>query len=447
MPSVLRRFGFALFAPKFYLVVFVSLFGVGVRVGTADESPELRTTLGVVSLIDSDEDGHAWFEFDHIDERFLLYANSPQAEAIAQALKDSMDTGRSVSVQYFLDGGDFRFGSTKPAFVVHQITYKDKTILVQASFPKMDPNAVPLPRDIAAADLAKGVALAGDADLHDALPPLAAAIQSPALETPLIALAVKTRAKLYAEHSAVDWPPGSERDKLLLLSLVDARHWQSLSPDDSDAASAVASDLAYLGDYDAALTQYREIAKRWPDDQFWAEIRIAGIQRTLGQYDQALLTLNGLAKQGGGDPGMAYHYHRGWTLLEAGRFDEAAAEFTEGFKTQPDYTGALTRRVCAYAKAGRLKEAIADQEQYIAGFDSYPADSRSVPSEKHDEARAAEVLAELRHAASLNPSAKLDAPCIGYWDWGSGKRDRSPLLPLSPAGPSAVPQPVLPPAH
>jgi tetratricopeptide (TPR) repeat protein len=436
---ILSSFGGAPFIRNALLFLLISLWAAIVGVAQADENPNLRTTIGVVSLIDSDEDGHAWFEFDRIDERFLMDANVATAEAISHALKDSVETGRSVSVQYFIDGGVFPFGSTKPAFVVHQITYKGETIPVEASPPMPDPNAVPLPRDVAAENLAKGLAFAGDSDLREALPLLTAAIGSPALESPLRALALKTRESLYATHAATDWPPGEERDKLLLSALADARAWQSLASDDPHAASAIPSNLAALGDYASAIAQYRQIATRWPEEDFWPEIRIAGIERTLGDYDEALATLDDLAKGHASEIGMAYHYHRGWTFLKMGRFADAAVEFTEGFKSQPDYPGASFRRACAYAETGKLKEAIADYEQYIAGFEAYPTQSRNTPGQKYDEARAAQVLAELRQTAAVNPNAKLDAPCVGYWDWGDAKRERSQFLPELSSNPSIAP--------
>lgn len=420
------------------LVALVALIG-GVVFG-AKAGDVLRTTAGVVETAGSDDERHVWFELDRIDQRFVFDAEKlSSADDIIAALKGSRETGRAISVHYFVDGASFPFDSAKPIFIVHEATYDGKTIPLDDAPPPPDPNAVPLPRDIAAAALAKGIALAGDSDPREAVHLVSSAIASPALELPLQALAYKVRRGIYIGTALSAWPPGVERDKLFMVALADSRAWQQLAPDDPHTAPAVAESLAYLGAYDEAIAAYRQAIARWPDQDFWPEIRIAAIYRSLGDYGRSLATLDEIVKHDGAQTGMAWHYHRGWTLRMAGRLDEAIAEFDAGLKSQPDYGGAFFQRACALAQTGRLKDAIADQKQYIGTFAVYGNDAPPSPQLKHDRERAIEAEKELEAAYAGDPSAKTDAACVGYWDWGEDKRERSALLPAvatpSPATP------------
>jgi tetratricopeptide (TPR) repeat protein len=404
------------------------------QLSLAETQPSLRTTVGIVESAAQEEDGTLWFEFDRIDQRFVIDARKvPDADAIFDLLKDSNTTHSSISVHFYVDGATIPPATTKPRYFVHDLTYGDKTIQIIQPPPQPDPNAVPLPRDRAVASLAKGLALAGDSDPGEALKALSTAIADESLEPSLHALALKTRADIYDEHATALWPPGADRDKMLFAALTDAQAWQAAAPDDPHAASAVAGGLAALGAYDEALAAYRHIPERWPDEFFWSEIRIAAIYRTLGDYDKALAVYDEMNKREGPETGMAYHYHRGWTLRKAGRLDEAIAEFTLGLKDQPDYGGAFFQRACALAQVGRLKEAQADEALYIKSFAAYGNDTPPTREVEHDLRRAAEVEKELQAAYERNPNEKLDAPCVGYWDWDEEKRTRSALLPAAAA--------------
>jgi tetratricopeptide (TPR) repeat protein len=427
-------------------IAYAAVFGIAaialttVAVAAEKAAPVLRTTVGVVDLADADDNDHVWFELDRIDQRFAFDGNKlVSLDQIAAALKDSHDTGKSIAVHYFIDGATFPFANTKPVFTVHELIYGGKTIAVDDAPPLPDPNAVPLPRDLAAADLAKGIALAGDPDPGEAIAALSRAIASPALETPLQALAYKTRGQVYVGAAISTRPPGAERDKLLAQSLADARAWQALAPDDLHAVSAVGEALAYLGAYEAALREYRQIITRWPEEDFWPEIRIAGVYRSLGDYEKSFAALDDLVKRDGPQDGMAYHYHRGWTLRLAGRLDEAIAEFGAGLKSQPDYGGAFFQRACALAQTGRLREALLDQQEFIKSFTAYGSDTPPSPQLKHDRERADDVERQLEAMAANNPATKTDLPCTGYWDWGDAKREPSPLLgPPAAQGPQGT---------
>ena len=396
--------------------------------------PLLRTTMGIVETGDGD-DGRVWFDLVRIDQRFAFDPRKAASfDQVMKALVDSQSTGKSVSVHFFVDGATFDVGSAKPTYIVHDITYGGQTFQLEAQIPPADANAVPLDRDVAAAALAKGIALVGDPDTAPAREALSAAIGSAAIEPALKALALKTRSELAANDALQNRPAGDDRDRLFVLALQDAQSWTSAAPDDAVAPLSVAWALYHLGAYDDAAAVLRAALVKRPQENFRAEIELARIYRTRGQYDLALAELDKLAKSGDGT-GMAYHYHRGWTLRLAGRYDEAIAEFTAGLKEQPDYPGAFSGRACAYARTGRLKEAIADWREVLKSAALWGIDTPLSQGTKHDRDRNVEIGKLLDAAYARNPAEKTDAACTGFWDWGEELRARSALLPAAAAAP------------
>lgn len=401
--------------------------------------PLLRTTVGVVERGDGD-DGRIWFDLVRIDQRFAFDPRKAASlEELMKALLDSQSTSKSVSVHFFVDGATFEYGAAKPTYFVHDITYEDQTFALESQIVGRDPNSVPLDRDVATAALAKGIALAGDPDTREARQSLSSAIQSTALEPTLKALALKTRSDLAENDALGNWPAGNDRDQRLLLALQDAQAWRSLAPEDAHASAAVARGLFHLGALDDAAAIFHEALKKWPEEKFRTEIELARIYRVRKQYDLALTELDNLAKSGDGS-GMAYHYHRGWILRLSGRYDDAIAEFTAGLKDQPDYSGALMERACAFAQTGRLKEAITDWRQVLKYDAQWGSDTPRSPGAKHDNDRNREVEKALEAANVRNPTEKSDAACTGFWDWGEDYRERSALL-QAPVVPDSQPAP------
>jgi tetratricopeptide (TPR) repeat protein len=423
-----------------YISLIASLFLIVPPVCAANGATSpFRTTSGIIS--DGEQNGsRIWFDLTRIDQRFIVYGvDTVTAGEVMKILKDSSSTSKSVSVHYFLDGASFVTGSPKPTYIVHDLTYDDRTIQLLQTLPPADPNAVQTAHDVAAGNLAMGIALAGDADTSEALRALGLALDGNALDAPLKALALKTRSSINEDAALANFPPGQERDKLLVAALNDARAWAAISQTDSHAATAVARDLSSLGAFDEATDAFKSISKKWPEDDFWSQIGIVTIQRHRGEYDAALAVLDDIAKHGSEQLGMAYYFHRGLTLSEAGRYADAVTTFNEGFKSQPDYGVAFFERACANAKLGRLKEAIADQEAYIKAMSAYGSDTPPGAGVAHDQQRMPAALAGLKAAYAQNPNQPGDAACTGYWDWGESKRERSSLLP-----PSADPRALLP---
>jgi tetratricopeptide (TPR) repeat protein len=165
-------------------------------------------------------------------------------------------------------------------------------------------------------------------------------------------------------------------------------------------------------------------------EKFRTEIELARIYRIRGQYDLALAELDKLAKTGDGT-GMAYHYHRGWILRLAGRYDDAIAELSAGLQDQPDYSGALAQRACIFARSGRLKEALADWQGVLKYAAQWGSDTPLSPGARYDGNRNLEVENDLGAAYARNGSEKTEVACTGFWDWGENYRERSALLPQS----------------
>jgi tetratricopeptide (TPR) repeat protein len=186
--------------------------------------------------------------------------------------------------------------------------------------------------------------------------------------------------------------------------------------------------LRELGAYDEALRTYEALLKRWPNEVHWGRIRIGATHRTLGRLNEALGEIDILARETPEALGMAYHYHRGWTLSLMGRDQEAAAEFSAGLETQPDYAWALVRRACSLGRLGRLRQAVADQKRAAALIGKLRPRENELKGMSHNRAWATAALRQLERDLAVK-AAKSDAACSGYWEGGDSRRERSPLLP------------------
>lgn len=96
----------------------------------------------------------------------------------------------------------------------------------------------------------------------------------------------------------------------------------------------------------------------------WPWISLGYYYRDLKQYDKALEALKEALKYdedgAGTGPGMAVHYHTGWTLHEAGRYAEAIEAYTRGIPRQPDYGAVYYRRALAHEALGNREQARQD---------------------------------------------------------------------------------------
>lgn len=102
---------------------------------------------------------------------------------------------------------------------------------------------------------------------------------------------------------------------------------------------------------DALKDQLASLHLAKPRD-VWPLVMLGVYYRELKQYEPSLEALKEALDYDedgpGTGPGMAVHYHTGWTLHEAGRYAEAIEAYTRGVPKQPDYGYAFYRRGLAY---------------------------------------------------------------------------------------------------
>ena len=409
----------------FFRVAVVSLAALG----SCTPRPAQFVSSGIVSDGREDAQGRIWFEFSRIDQRFVV-DHSLDPEAIFAILKDSSNSGRSVTVRYDADSGHFDGHAGKAIYVARSLTYKSSTVVAEP-FDLFAGVTWPWKQtDRAEAALARGIGLYNLSDYSGAHRVLEPEIRNGALSSSLRRLALDTDGRALYYDAFIQMRPGEERDRQFIAALSDFRAWKKLAPKDSDPELQIAEALADLGAYDEALATLRRIADTWPKERFWALVHAGAVYRTIGKPESALAALDELVERDGPQNGMAYHYHRGWTLSELGRYAEAEQEFSRGIADQPDYAWAFIRRACARASLGRLHDAAADQQAAAALAE---ADIKSNPQGdtdvyRRDRARMRSVLGTLRAAVATGEPTKIDGLCNGYSDFGESRRARSSLL-------------------
>jgi tetratricopeptide (TPR) repeat protein len=402
-----------------FVAVFVGLMIAGSAVA------EVSTTGGIVAESGMTR-GRVTLRLDDTQLHFeLRAANRADMRAAIADLAESHETNRSVTVHYDPDSGVFDPRTFVLTYQVRELLYRDDKFTGVIKPPRpVDPADR---RAVAERDLAHGAALRSANDPIGARRDIEAALDSGALPPPLEALAIRNRGGL-AGRAALFASPGDTRDRLLLEALADYRRWQVMEPWDARAAAIIATVFMGLGAYDEAATAYHDIADRWPDQTFWALIDMGRAYRLKGDYDKALAALDELVERAGPQAGMAYHYHRGRTLIALGRLDEAVTEFDLGVDGQPDYAYVYTQRACARARLGRLSEALDDQRR---GLDLIKEDAAMRPDEagtQQDLDRATAVLADLGRQVAADPATPTDTACGGYFEGVDIRRARSPLL-------------------
>lgn len=413
-----------------YRLCALALAGLLAGCGTFNQGNSPETTLSAVGIVDYGEfnDSETWFSLYRIDQGFIVEtATVPDMDAVTAALKSSYETGRSVRVNFDAESGIFERGARGfiPTYVVRSIEYDGS--IVPGMNGRRSTVVRPTPAEAA---LARGVAYAGSFKLDRAVPFLDRALSDGSLPPELQALARNTRG-----HALIDsaWDTHQEAtdevDRQLIRALADFTAWAALESDNPEARLAIGLALRDLGDYDQAIAIFREMIPVWPEHRIRLVTRIGATYRILGDYDRALGVLDELVARDGPQPGMMFHYHRGWTLNLLGRYEEAIEEFNEGFMSQPDYSGAFGQRACSFARLGRLKEALADRRMSDMLMESHLRETGVTPAREHDRAWSRAVIATLEAAIASGSKAPNSAPCEGDWSYGERKRERSRLLP------------------
>lgn len=414
------------------IVTLASFFAVASPAPAAEAALPILTVAS--GIADGARDGpRIWFASWTDGIGFLLELPSDgQAGQIFGALSEAAQSGRTPLVRIDPASGRYDSARKRIMYRVCAVRFAATVFGNDDAFCRGGSVTNPLLADRA---LAAGVALAEAGQGRRALPYLDEALRA---ETDHTRRLIGVRARHSARDAVAGILPASrERDVELVAALRDAREWDTLAPDDTNAELAIAAGLARLGAYDEAISAYRTLTIRRPDERYRSAIRIGAIRRGQGDHTGALAELDGLAKEAGPQNGMRFHYHRGWTLTLLGRDEEAVAELEAGLKEQPDYPWALVKRACAYGRLGRVAEAAADQRAAVALLDRNSASFGDVGAEaKADLARARAVSMSLDAYVKAGRTARTDIACSGYSD-PERRRDRSVLLPpRTPAAPA-----------
>jgi len=410
------------------LVLWVVALVLAVGVGAprrAQAADELAVTFGVVRATGV-ERGVIWFQFG--DQRRMLVPRkgAPDSRAVIAALKDSQKTNRSVFASYDPNSGQFD-AERRVTFVVRRLTYDGRAIEAAPEPKLIEPRSM---REAAARAVARSVALQDLGRFEEARGAIRGALGSGDLEPRLHEAALRNQAVVAAELAYALGPESRvEADELLVESLQSMQAALIHAPGDRGLVLGMANALTSLGAYEDALRIYDAVAKADLEQAYWPTLNVVIVQRLLGRPDQALATLDALVEQKGPQRGMPFHYHRGWTLSELGRYEEAIAEFTVGLESQPDYQWALSKRACAAASLGRHRAALADQERAVKLGEETVAASPGRRAFVFNLDRARAVRDTLRVAVDKGETAAIKDLCTGYWPADEERRARSPLLP------------------
>lgn len=388
---------------------------------------ETLASVGIVEYGEPEGDDFV-FGLVRIDQRFRLDPDAvPDFDALFEALQSSSDRGRSLRVIFDVDSGRFDRDDTLPSYRVHRVEYDGSAFDVWRGYRK-HVDEPPLSES----SLALGLAYYGSGMSTQALPALEKALAAAGLRPHLRALALKTHGNalldnVWEQHEVAD----DADDKQLVRALDDFKQWSALEPKNHEAQLAIGLALRDLGAYEEAIGIFKYLIPIWPEQQPRLVTRIAATYRIMGDFPRAIATIDEFTA--GEEPpfGMMLHYHRGWILNLMGRYEEALHEFNEGFKSQPDFSGAFDRRACAYAQLGRLEEALSDRRRADELDETLFAEPLRTPGYEFNRARAKSVNAALEAAIEAGSNAPNAAPCEEFWSHGERKRARSRLLPAN----------------
>jgi tetratricopeptide (TPR) repeat protein len=288
-----------------------------------------------------------------------IRSNDPEVRA---ALEGSDDSNRSIAWRIHLDGAFLVDDKAAGQYWAESFEYQGRTFgpfsaKSRWSWRELTPAAAALLRALADYEARQ---------LGDAVKKLDAALSAGTLNRVHTIQALDVRANAL---EALAYPPGrelnDEDDALVARAIEDWRRAARLAPKSFRIFMDEANATALLGAYAEALEMFEEAARRWPDEYFYVAMRTGAVRRQLGDHEGALRALDDLVARHGDQGGMMFHYHRGWTLNELARYEEAIHEFDAGLESQPDYPFALASRACANAQLGRLEAALEDQKRAV----------------------------------------------------------------------------------
>lgn len=259
----------------------------------------------------------------------------------------------------------------------------------------------------------------------DALTSISAALDRGGMSDVWRRRAIEQRATIYESLAFSEPLASAAQDRYLLLALADYRELEK-HPDFPRAALDGADVLSRLGGYKEAWAAAEQTDPA--DDRdlaFQRSITMASIARLDGRPAEALDILNRQFAEDGSEAGMKLHYHRGRTFMMLGRFDEAIADFTSGFATQPEYPAAFIMRGCAYAALGEFRRASDDFRDGDRLYATMTAESALAT----DRQRLAQMISAVDAFGRAGKTGGDQQVCASFITEIDGGRPRSPLLP------------------
>jgi tetratricopeptide (TPR) repeat protein len=380
---------------------------------------------GPLSDAHEGDDGVIWLK---VWKQYVRYRMGPQPaekhEALLSLVKRASEGGRAVLIRYDAAHGRFDAAAGSLDYPLCSIALDD--LRVEPADACRDETPAPAGFGITVALAQAEMSRGNFAAAQRLLSPLA-----PPADVPARKLFLRLRAESEDAIAAMEPPASPAADRASAAALADFRALGLLEPGDADHQFEIAGALVDLGGYAEAGAIYGAILKKWPNEEYRVAVRRGALHRVQGQYAKALEALDDLVARKGPQPGMRFHYHRGWTLNLLGRYDEAIRELTEGIKGQPEYASAYHLRGCAYAGLGDLRSAFVDIDEAARIEARVPGAATSKVLRESLEEIAA-LRARLQAAIAAGQGGKWSDACSGpSWKRWERPRTRSPLLPAA----------------
>lgn len=341
---------------EFLQIAAISVLVLFMTISSAAALParqaKLFVTSGMIFGGKTEDDGSSWIRLWSQDSRYVVGSvDKARSEELWSLLHAAHGSNHAISIRYDTGAGRINPATKTLDYPVCTIVFGH--IQFASNRACDDTGTVPASSETA---LALGFAHAQDGAAITARVLLDEALAKPTRDIVFHTIALRARADAMSLIAFGEMPGSVAADKARIAALRDYRALAEIAPTNREVLLAIGTELEELGDYAAAAKAFSAILARYPDEDFQVTVRLSALARRQGDPRKSLSLLNGLFARAGGETGMKFYYHRGWTLSDLGRFDEAVADFGEGLKAQPDYPWAYARRGCAHASLGQLAD-------------------------------------------------------------------------------------------
>lgn len=384
------------------------------------DTPNLLVNDGYIMDVRDHEDGAMSFGFSDPYFRIIVRGYSDaELERLMNVAIVAYDAGVAITFRYNVDGGAYDTATNAILFPLcgmdaqGQGAGSDEICLSEQNIGETENRAEGL--------VSSGIGHAWALEPETARRYLDAALARNNLSDPLERIARRARARILDDlaYQLIGGDP--EADQLRAAALDDFR---AAPADDPETLLLVGWILERLGAYGEALETFDLLLDEGTDWAFRRTMARAAIMRLRGDFEESLAEIDSLGLDGI-DEGMMFNYHRAWTLIGLGRYEEAIANIDLGLGTQSDYSYAYLRRSCALASMGRITEALADERRGHALLHR-PGNGGNSAQDRWVLEQADERLALLIDRSATAPTDPMPEIC-GRFD-SETWRERSPLI-------------------